>query len=176
MAGKHLSGREMVFWQGSICPVGKQFTNRETFLWYFFLGQFWFTTKLRVDSHLRKLFPISPEIRNFPQMVYLGIKRNIHPWFQVYFWSRENGTSQSHVNIMVCINWYGLKKIHLCPLMHSHCPWTDPGFHPWFLQDKLYLLMSPVVIGCHLLSSDVIICLLMTYEVIWRICMSAAVI
>ena len=41
-----------------------------------------FVTKYCVDSKTRKLFPEPHKKGNFSQMQYLGIKRNIHPWFQ----------------------------------------------------------------------------------------------
>ena len=53
--------------------------------------------------------------------------------FQVNFWCGENGTSQIHVHIMVYINWYHLKNIHLyqnlTKLQHSKEKLSTFNFH-----------------------------------------------
>ena len=104
--GKHLFGRKSFFltglnfhdmedfsWPGRLSLIGNTFPVSENFrrgmfpcIWAVgkpFISSwdsFQFKIKWCAGASLRKLFPIFPEIINFSQMVYLGIKRNIHPW------------------------------------------------------------------------------------------------
>ena len=43
------------------------------------------------------------------------------------FWCVKNGTSRIHIRIMVCINWYRLKNIHLWHIRVKtwHSVWTE---------------------------------------------------